>query len=246
MATYKTKAIILSSHPYGEHDRIISFFSDAFGRIEARARGVRKIESKLAGHLEPFISTELLLANGRRWDILAGSRMRDSRMGIRVDVVKSAAASVCVEAVKRGTRPFLRERGVYELLDRALVRLERAAGRGEEMLAARFVWELVARVGFAPEMRRCINCKQPLSSGRFSHEGGGVLCEPCAPCDVFADEVSERALRALRAGVEPLDATAQAIVQRFWNHVFEHPIASWNFLKTVAGVPVRRTAWARA
>src|SRR3990167_2807405 len=131
MATYKTQAIILSSYPFREHDRIVSFFSDAFGRIEARARGVRKIGSKLAGHLEPFIKTELLLANGRRWDILAGSRTHDSRSEIRSDIVKNAAASVCVEAVKLATRPFFREYGLYRGLDRVLAQLGGTRASGE-------------------------------------------------------------------------------------------------------------------
>ncbi|PIQ80173.1 MAG: DNA repair protein RecO, partial [Parcubacteria group bacterium CG11_big_fil_rev_8_21_14_0_20_41_14] len=49
MATYKTKSIILSSYPYREHDRIITFYSKEFGKMDARARGARKITSKLAG-----------------------------------------------------------------------------------------------------------------------------------------------------------------------------------------------------
>ncbi|OJI07872.1 DNA repair protein RecO [bacterium CG10_46_32] len=235
MATYKIKAIVLSSYPYREHDRIITFFSDAFGKIEARARGVRKIESKLAGHLEPFIKTDLLLANGRRWDILAGSRTRDPRSIIRSDMVKSAAASVCVEAVKRATRPFSREYGLYQGLDRVLFQLEHAHKNGEESeIMSRFVWDLISQMGFAPELGRCIHCKSPVSSGAFSCEGGGMLCEACAPADVFADSVDGALLAQLASEEYALDAHAQTIVKRFWNHVFEYPIISWDFFQTVA------------
>lgn len=243
MATYKTRAIILSSYPYREHDRIVSFFSDAFGRIEARARGVRKLGSKLAGHLEPFIKTELLLANGRRWDILAGSRTHDPRAAIRADIGKTAAASVCVEAVKRATRPFSREHGVYELLDQALLSVERARAASEEAhLATRFVWELISQMGFAPELGRCINCKRALAEGKFSCEGGGMLCEQCAPRDAFADAVDHAMLAQLAGSEEWLDEQAQTIVQRFWNHIFEQSIASWDFLHAVEDFHVWRTS----
>lgn len=235
MATYKAHAIILSSYPYREHDRIVSFFSEEFGRIDARARGVRKIESKLAGHLEPFIRTELLLANGRKWDILAGSRTRDARAVVRESITKTAAASVCVEAVKRATRPLSPERGVYEFLDGTLREISFAPSPQEEgEITARFVWRLLAATGFAPELMQCINCKKPLRAGAFSCEGGGMLCNACSVRDAFADEASERVLAELRGAHRSFGPHTQTIAKRFWNYVFEEPLESWNFYHTVA------------
>ena len=234
MATYKTQAIILSSYPYREHDRIISCFSDSFGRIEARARGVRKIESKLAGHLEPFIKTELLLANGRRWDILAGSRTREAHREIRASISKTAAASVCVEAVKRATRPFGREHSVYRFLDETLAQLSLAPHlQRETEITARFVWQLCALTGFAPELSQCINCKKRLSAGAFSCEGGGMLCSACAPRDAFADAADEAVLAELKGSSAAFGRQTQLITKRFWNYVFEEPLESWNFHHSV-------------
>jgi len=233
MATYKTHAIILSSYPYREHDRIISFFSEEFGRIDVRARGVRKIESKLAGHLEPFIKTELLLANGRKWDILAGSRTRDPRREIRSDINKIAAASVCVEAVKMATRPMSREHGVYHLLDEALTRLSHAPSGQEAPITGQFVWHMLASTGFKPELLQCINCKKKLSSGAFSCEGGGMLCPACASRDAFADAASEYVLAELRGVRQTFGSVTQSIAQRFWNYVFEEPLESWRFYHTI-------------
>ncbi|MBI2050920.1 MAG: DNA repair protein RecO [Parcubacteria group bacterium] len=234
MATYKTQAIILSAYPYREHDRIISFFSDDFGRIEARARGVRKLQSKLAGHLEPFIKTELLLANGRKWDILAGSRTYDPRALIRSDIAKIAAASVCVEAVKRATRPLSRECGVYHLLDETLTRISYAPSGQESTATGQFVWHVLASTGFAPELAACINCKKKLSSGAFSCEGGGMLCSACASCDLFADAADESVLAELRGASQTFGSATQSIAKRFWNYVFEEPLESWNFYHMVA------------
>ncbi|MDZ4221247.1 MAG: DNA repair protein RecO [Patescibacteria group bacterium] len=229
MATYKTEAIVLSSYPYREHDRIISLFSDAFGKIEARARGVRKIESKLAGHLEPFIKTELLLANGRKWDILAGSRTHNPRALIRSNINKTAAASVCVEAVKKATRPNSLERGMYAMLDQTLGALEQSQGN-EADISGQFVWRLMAAAGFSPELGRCIHCKRAVLEGSFSCEGGGVLCNTCSERDIYADQAPASVLAELRETEYSFGAQAQIIAKRFWNYVFDAPIESWNFL----------------
>ncbi|MAG28539.1 DNA repair protein RecO [bacterium] len=238
MATYKTKAIILSSYPYREHDRIISFFSDSFGRIEARARGIRKIQSKLAGHLEPFIETELLLANGRRWDILAGSRTINANAAIRQDFERTAAASVCVEAVKRITKPLSREHGLYELLRSILHKLEKEdlSARKQE-LTVKFLWHLVSLSGFAPELDHCINCKKESKTGSFSYEGGGILCQNCANRDVFAASVNQDILNQLKERHQTLALETQNIITTFWNRIIEAPLGSWNFFQEVYKSP---------
>ena len=229
MATYKTKAIILSSYPYREHDRIISFFSDSFGRIEARARGVRKIESKLAGHLEPFIETELLLANGKRWDILAGSRTINAQATIRHDFEKIAAASVCVEAVKRITKPLSREHGMYELLQNVLSNLEKedVLNKHNE-LVSQFLWHLIGLSGFAPELSNCINCKKEVVDGSFSFEGGGILCADCSSHDVLSESINKNTLLHLRKN-KIIEPEARQIVSTFWNRIIEVPLLSWEF-----------------
>ena len=116
-----------------------------------------------------------------------------------------------------------------------LAQLGGTRGSGEEaQIAARFVWDLISQMGFAPELGRCINCKSMLSGGTFSCEGGGMLCALCAGCDVFADAVDESMLAELAGREEALGARSQAIIKRFWNHVFEYPIASWDFFHLVA------------
>ena len=51
---YKTEAIIIKRVKLGEADRIITFYTPHLGKLQGVAKGVRKITSKLGGHLEPF------------------------------------------------------------------------------------------------------------------------------------------------------------------------------------------------
>src|SRR3989344_6185851 len=49
---YFTLAIVLSSGAAGESDGLYSLYTKDFGKIRARAQGVKKVDAKLRGHLE--------------------------------------------------------------------------------------------------------------------------------------------------------------------------------------------------
>ncbi len=236
MATYKTKAIILSSYPYKEHDRIITFFSEHYGRMEARARGTRKLASKLAGHLEPLIETELLLAHGKHWDILAGSRTTCSHERIRSQLELKAAASLCVEAVKLITKPLSAERPVWHELKATLTILDNEGYSLEEKkaVAIRFLWSLLAYSGFTPELSRCINCREAMEKGSFSCEGGGMLCPACVRYDLMAIPLTASVLDSLRNNMPILHEDIAAVIIGFWRKVVDYTeLKSWAFFKAV-------------
>jgi len=54
MAVYQTNAIILKKENIFEADRLYHLYTEDFGKVKAIAGGVRKINAKLSGHLEPF------------------------------------------------------------------------------------------------------------------------------------------------------------------------------------------------
>lgn len=231
MATYKTKAIILSSYPYREYDRIVSFFSEDYGRIDARARGSRKLASKLAGHLEPFIETELLLARGRHWDILAGSRTVSPQALLRERLELSAAAAVCCEAIKHIAKPLAPDARVWRLLRGTLAVLGDFPGQDT---VYRFLWRLAALSGFAPEIKKCIHCRRRVNEGYFSREGGGALCADCRGRDPLAVKMASRDLAALDGRQDNLSAPAREIIIGWWRAVVNHaPLKSWEFWESL-------------
>src|SRR5476649_2177365 len=54
MRTVKTIGFILKRRSIGEADRIITVFTKEEGKITIKAKGVRKITSKRASHIEPL------------------------------------------------------------------------------------------------------------------------------------------------------------------------------------------------
>ncbi len=64
MKTHQTRAIVLRRTNYGEADRILQLLTPE-GRRSVMARGVRKEKSKLAGGIELFAISDVVLGEGK-------------------------------------------------------------------------------------------------------------------------------------------------------------------------------------
>ncbi len=53
MLEHYTTAIVLATEPRGEIDAAVTLYTKDFGKLTAKAKSIRKITSKLAGHLVP-------------------------------------------------------------------------------------------------------------------------------------------------------------------------------------------------
>lgn len=75
MKTTRTRAIVLRRTNYGEADRILQLLTPT-GRIAAMARGVRREKSKLAGGIELFAISDILVGQGKgQLQVLTSSRL---------------------------------------------------------------------------------------------------------------------------------------------------------------------------
>ena len=83
---YKTEAVILRQRKFGEADRILTLLTPAFGKIDGKARGVRKTTSRMSGHLQPLNRCMLQLAQGRMTDVIAGCETLESFHRLREDL----------------------------------------------------------------------------------------------------------------------------------------------------------------
>lgn len=64
MRTYRTQAVVLRRTNYGEADRILQLLTPD-GRRSVMARGVRKEKSKLAGGIELFAVSDIVIGEGK-------------------------------------------------------------------------------------------------------------------------------------------------------------------------------------
>lgn len=97
----RTKAIVLRRVNYGESDRILTFLTPE-GKNSALARGVRKEKSRLAGSIELFSVTDIVVHQGRA-DLatLTSAKMLRFYGNILTSLSRLELASSCLKRIER-------------------------------------------------------------------------------------------------------------------------------------------------
>jgi DNA repair protein RecO (recombination protein O) len=244
--TYHTQAVVLGHIEYGEADRILRLFTFEKGKITAIAKGVRKIRSRKAGHLEPFTRVNLFFAKGRDLDIITQAETVDPYMGIRDDLNRMAYAAYVVEALDRFTYEEGQNIGLFRLLTQTLSRLETQPNLPTAVHY--FEIRLLELLGFRPQLFECVDCGKKIKEEdqSFSPLVGGVLCPICGMGRNEAWGISKDVLRYLRhfqrskwqqvenvVIPEVIETGMNALIERYFSYLLERKLNSPEFLRDV-------------
>ncbi|MFH1112106.1 MAG: DNA repair protein RecO [Patescibacteria group bacterium] len=199
MSYYQTKGLTLKRRDSGEDDRLFVVYTKHFGKVEVLAKGGKKIKSKLVGHLEPFLLSEVLVARGINYDKLAGSNSLHRFNNIWQDTLKISLADCCLELVDVLTKPAQPDQEIYELLAKTLHLLDQLKNKPALInLTKIFSWQLLSHLGYQPELFNCLICRQKIVKGNnfFDPAKGGLVCQKCSSHDLLA--ISDNAIKVLR------------------------------------------------
>ena len=201
MSTYKTTAIIIKNRDFGEADRLLTLYTRDFGKIAAKAIGVRKVTSKLSGHLDLLNLTEIILAKGRSIDTVIGAVTKKSFLALKKDLKKVSLAYCFLEFIEKLTPEKEKHEELFDLLKVSLSMLEKIGKSNErELLKAIFEFKLLDELGHRPVLKNCILCKKEPENGMyFDFEKGGIVCRRCKDANSGAKEISKDALLVLNA-----------------------------------------------
>lgn len=196
---YRTDAIILRRSDFGEADRLLTVFTPDRGKLRLMAKGVRKITSRKAGHVEFFMLTDLLVARGRTWDIISQAEVVETYRSLREDLDKTSHAYYLAELVDRFTEEHDPNRPLFELLALTLARLSHIE---DSYITLRyFELHLLGLTGFQPQLHFCVACEapiQPVEDNYFHFVDGGVLCPVHGQIRPNAEPLPLPALKVIR------------------------------------------------
>ena len=145
----------------GEHDARVTLYTEAAGKLVARAKSLYKPQSKLAAHLQPLTISHVRLVEKKGMQIVDALTLR--RYG---DVDKSAPATVELLA----TLKLLAELTTAHQPDRELWGLV----AGGKLVSS----SLLRVLGFDPEHARCDRCSSAEPSHFLLHDTV-YLCRDC-------------------------------------------------------------------
>lgn len=219
MAIVQTDALVLRSHRLGETSLIVTLFSRDYGLIRCVAKGARGPKSPFGASLEPGVSIAAVIYR---------KLTRDLQLLSKADIIaywpplwedpdRFACAGAVLEFLERAAYG---ESGDPELIDLAtetLGAMSVAPPPALEAMLRAFEIQACRKLGYAPELSACLECRAPLEEGGLFHPlKGGLLCG--APCgnDGGAFRLSERARKTLLALSEhPLKSLAGWAMERY-------------------------------
>ncbi|RME90918.1 MAG: DNA repair protein RecO [Anaerolineae bacterium] len=248
--SFRVEAVVLNHRDFGEADRLLTLYTRQRGKVRAIAKGVRKITSRRAGHLEPFTQVALQLAQGRDLFIITQAETIEPYLPLRDDLVRMGHAAYVVELVDRFTHED-EEAGAATLFHLLTATLSRLASRADPWPALRyFEIRLLDGVGFRPRLFECVRCEEPVrpEDQFFSFGEGGVVCARCGRGDPALQAASMEALKYLRhfqrseyadaararptAGVR---AEVERLIQGYLTYLLERTLNAPGFLRKIRG-----------
>lgn len=249
MSTYKTTAIIIKAKDFGEADRLLTLYSRDYGKISAKAIGIRKITSKLSGHLDLLNLTELMLAKGRSIDTIIGAVIKKSFITLKKDLKKVSLAYYLLELTEKLTPEREKHEEIFDLLKESLGLLEKAEEKSDqELLKAIFEFKLLDELGHRPILKHCVLCKKEPENGVFfDFERGGIVCGKCKGSGAHTKVISKETLLVLNAfeklemkdifkvkGIKEAVKEAKAVIKDFNYYIFNKIYKAELFLAKTA------------
>jgi DNA repair protein RecO (recombination protein O) len=249
-----TESIVLRAVPFREADLVVTLFTRDRGKISGLARAARRSQRRFSGGLPLFTVGRAELRErrgGELWTLSSFQVLRDFT-GLARDLAATAHASYGLELVRELTAAEQEDPAILDLLSELLETLT-ARGASPSVLRA-FELRLLAEVGVAPQISRCVNCgscelDQPgtvLDSVR-----GGCVCVACAvpgravkplpPAArqlLLAAQTAGQLIDAPPDGALGADAARDALLATVLCHVGK-PLRSVEFIAKVSGAVLR-------
>jgi len=162
MQEYLSEAVVLDRLPNGDLNGRVVFLTKRFGKLVGRAKSIRKITSKLSGHLQPgnLVQLRMIEKNGLQVvDALKKSCLRSSSYGGQARHSPSLAE--------------------LRFLGELLAEAEPEFTIWEMLVAGKFSWNITLKIlGWDPDFASCAIC--PGTADIFHPRTQEFFCKNCA------------------------------------------------------------------
>lgn len=136
---------MLNKIPYGEYDALYDMYTKEFGKIRARAQGIRKEGAKLKGHLEPLSMTRVTFVLGKHGERLTHATLIRFFEGMRQSKEKLFAGLRIAALMDEKSFSGQKDEHLWELLLESMLVLDE--GEFSEEVFQRFADRFASFVG---------------------------------------------------------------------------------------------------
>lgn len=162
-----------------ENDQLITFYTKENGKIEAFAKGVKKIASKNSTALDPFSLLDIEIISGKELAYVTKVSIVQPFFEIRSSLKKNLIAGFVFNLVNNSVSYNFKDEKLFYMIQDFLESLVKEKNSGN-LLIESFMVKLWERLGLAPVIENCVKCgKNDVEKKYFSSSEGGIVCIGC-------------------------------------------------------------------
>jgi DNA repair protein RecO (recombination protein O) len=241
----KTKGIVIRGTNFGEADKILTVLTERFGKVKVMAKGIRKIKSHMAGALEPFIISDLMLYEGKTFYLVTGASIVYDFPKLHVDLLKTSTAFYVGELIDRFLEEHQQAPEIFSLFVEVLDSIE---SEEKSLLVSAFELKIVEHSGYKPELYECVHCQEKIREEKNYWDGieGGLICEKCQREHKHGREIYNNTIKLFRfiqknpieeirriQAKSDISIEASDILERYIANILERELKSKKFLKSL-------------
>ena len=200
----KTEAIVLKSILYGESSKVVSFYTNEFGKLSALAKGVRGKKAKFGSALEPMSHVSLVLYKKDLRDLkLISDCSLLQQFPQTIKELDSLSAALSVLELVFATTNEEKNEQLFSLTLQTLKEINNSTFSSILFLFW-FQFRLAENLGFRFQTEHCPSCKKQLQSitgdnnNILEIERGGMLCNNCSRKGKTTMRISSETLASLQ------------------------------------------------
>jgi DNA repair protein RecO (recombination protein O) len=183
MSICKASAIVLKSINLRESSRIITLYSNEFGKMKVVAKGILLPKSRLSGNLENFSQVNVVFYKRENVELytLSQADLVNPFYKICLDLDRFTIASTGMELLDKLVSWEEPSPKVFDLSLDFLSQIESTGANNLKKVLLAYVLKLVTILGYKPKLENCVTCDKKIK-GKFiffSPERGGLVCSSC-------------------------------------------------------------------
>lgn len=219
--TFSTEGIILRRDPHRDFDLRLKILTPDQGKIFVRAISAQKPGAKLRGHLEPFMHTDIFVAESRTIDIVAGSSTLAAYNTLRSSLPHNSVASMFTEVVDQFTEEGEPDSDLFSHVLDFFAWLNK--GPANMLAFHSATLKFLALLGYHVELYQCHQCKRQIENEQGNKLHFQMWSVECSSCK-NADEVMRLSVDTIKT-LRFLDtasydsAVSLKLSQEQWAHV---------------------------
>jgi DNA repair protein RecO len=186
-AIIKSDAVVLRTVKFGESSRIVTFFTENYGKIAGMVKGARRPGNRFGSTLQPMSQVSVVIYRKPGRDVQTVSQCDHAwtHRRIATDLDRISVGMQMVELVGMVLHDEEENRELYALLSGALRVLD-----GETILPWALFYDfevqLAGALGFRTDFQHCAGCGRPVADFPGTGENvkidiarGGPVCRMC-------------------------------------------------------------------